>query len=143
METLLRGIRYQEKLLTTDAYRTYQAQLSHIPIPECDAAFAYRSDEYWRCYAKYFSITCYHQTGTLKMSPASDPNACVSPRLQVHGIDNLRVADASIMPNIVSANTNAATVMIGERAADFISQDWTGSRDGTEAPQRHNHDYDL
>ncbi|XP_034490247.1 glucose dehydrogenase [FAD, quinone] [Drosophila innubila] len=143
MATLLRGIRYQESLLSTASYQASRAQITHIPIPECDASNEYRSDDYWRCYAKYFSITCYHQTGTLKMSPASDPNACVNPRLQLHGIDNLRVADASIMPKIVSANTNAATVMIGERAADFISQDWTGSGDGAEEPKRHFHDYDL
>ncbi|KAM8720823.1 hypothetical protein ACLKA7_006810 [Drosophila subpalustris] len=145
LATLLRGIRYQEQLLETAPYRAAHAQLSHIPIPECDSSPEYRSDDYWRCYAKYFSITCYHQTGTLKMSPDTDPQACVNPRLQLHGISNLRVADASIMPNIVSANTNAATVMIGERAADFIAQDWTEleSPQGTERATRRIHDYDL
>ncbi|XP_034099416.1 glucose dehydrogenase [FAD, quinone]-like [Drosophila albomicans] len=142
MATILRGIRYQEELLDTAAYKASGAQLTHIPIEECDAEYEYRSDDYWRCYAKYFSMTCYHQSGTLKMAPASDPEACVSPRLQLHGVDNLRVADASIMPNIVSANTNAATIMIGERAADFIAQDWAALGDDRE-DNRHTHDYDL
>ncbi|KAH8394426.1 hypothetical protein KR222_005200 [Zaprionus bogoriensis] len=124
VETLLRGIRHQEAMERTAAYRQHGIQLLRLPIEECDGQHEFRSDAYWRCYAKYFSITCYHQTSTLKMGPASDPQACVSPRLQLHGASNLRVADASVMPKIVSANTNAATIMIGERAADFIAQDW-------------------
>ncbi|KAH8276464.1 hypothetical protein KR044_009814 [Drosophila immigrans] len=134
--TLLRGIRFQERLLDTPAYRAAAAQLSHIPVAECDAGHEYRSDGYWRCYARYFSTTCYHQSGTLKMSPASDGQACVSPRLRLHGVKNLRVADASVMPNVVSANTNAATIMIGERAADFIARDWAKAAHAA-------HDYDL
>lgn len=126
VETLLRGIRHQEAMVKTQSYRQHSAQLMHMPIEECDGASSeYASDDYWRCYAKYFTTTCYHQTSTVKMGPASDPAACVNPRLQLRGISNLRVADASVMPAVVSANTNAATVMIGERAADFIAQHWT------------------
>lgn len=124
VETLVRGIRHQEALERSAAYRQHRIQLLHLPIEECDTAHEFRSDAYWRCYAKYFSMTCYHQTSTVKMSPASDPTGCVSPRLQLHGVANLRVADASVMPKVISANTNAATVMIGERAAEFIAQDW-------------------
>ncbi|KAH8368288.1 hypothetical protein KR084_009502 [Drosophila pseudotakahashii] len=122
--TLMRGIRYIESLEQTKAFRDQRAELARIPIEECDHLGSYRTEEYWRCYAKYFTITCYHQAGSVKMSPASDPEACVSPRLRVHNLDNLRVADASIMPAVVSANTNAATVMIGERAAHFIREDY-------------------
>ncbi len=63
--------------------------------------------------------TAYHPVGTCRMGPASDANTVVDDRLKVHGIKNLRIADASIMPMIPSANVNAATLMIGERAADF------------------------
>ena len=54
------------------------------------------------------------------MGPVTDPEAVVDDRLRVHGIEGLRVADASIMPHITSANTNAAVLMIGEKAADMV-----------------------
>ncbi|XP_030566708.1 glucose dehydrogenase [FAD, quinone] [Drosophila novamexicana] len=140
LATLLRGIRHQESMTQTEAYMQRHAQLVHVPIEECDGAHKFGSDAYWRCYTKYFTVTCYHQVGTLKMGPDTDPAACVNPRLQLRGVDNLRVADASIMPNVVSANTNAATVMIGERVADFIAQDWA---EAVQQKGLHMHDDEL
>ena len=64
-----------------------------------------------------------HLTSTCKMGPASDPLAVVDQRLRVYGIEGLRVADASVMPDTVRANTNVTTMMIGERLADFISNE--------------------
>ena len=63
-----------------------------------------------------------HLTGTCKMGPASDPMAVADQYGRVHGMEGLRIADASVMPNIVRANTNVSTMMIGERIADFIKQ---------------------
>ena len=59
-------------------------------------------------------------SGTCKIGPASDPMAVVDQRLNIHGLENIKVADASVMPNVIRANTNATTIMIGERAADWL-----------------------
>ena len=72
-------------------------------------------------FARSKADTIYHPTGTCRMGPASDRDAVVDSQLRVHGIDGLRVADASIMPEIVNAPTHAACVMIGETCAAIIA----------------------
>jgi choline dehydrogenase len=64
--------------------------------------------------------TAYHPACTCKMGPRSDSEAVVAPDLRVHGIEGLRVADASVMPTIIAANLNAASIMIGDRASDLV-----------------------
>ena len=64
--------------------------------------------------------TQFHSSGTCKMGPASDPMAVVDQFCRVHGLKELRVVDASVMPDVIRANTNATTIMIGERVADWI-----------------------
>jgi choline dehydrogenase-like flavoprotein len=82
------------------------------------------TDEYFECSLRHWSHTVYHPAGTCRMGPATDPFAVVNAELQVHGVENLRVIDASIMPAIVGCNTNAPTIMIGEKGADMIIKKW-------------------
>jgi choline dehydrogenase len=66
--------------------------------------------------------TQHHSSGTCKMGPAADPMAVVDQYCRVHGLEGLRVVDASVMPDVIRANTNATTMMIAERVADWIKE---------------------
>lgn len=80
-----------------------------------------QSDEELIAYCRENGLSLLHPVGTCKMG--TGPDAVVDPRLKVHGLRNLRIADASIMPRIVTGNTNAASIMIGEKAASMILED--------------------
>ena len=71
-------------------------------------------------FARGRGTTCFHVMGTCKMGPAGDPQAVVDDTLKVHGLENLSVIDASIMPTMPSANLNASTLMIAEKASDML-----------------------
>jgi choline dehydrogenase len=75
------------------------------------------SDDLLEDLARHYSFTVYHLTTTCRMGSVVDP------RLRVIGVADLRVADASVMPNVVSGNTNAASIMIGEKAAEMLAAD--------------------
>jgi choline dehydrogenase len=79
-----------------------------------------QTDDEWTDFARRFGGTSYHPVGSCRMGQASDPKTVVGPDLRVHGVDGLHVADSSVMPTIPSANTYAASLMIGEKAADLI-----------------------
>ncbi|MCY1383284.1 Oxygen-dependent choline dehydrogenase [compost metagenome] len=82
-----------------------------------------RTDDEILHFCREYGATIFHPSGTARMGPASDPMAVVDERLRVHGVTGLRVVDCSIMPTLVSGNTNVPVVMLAERAADFILQD--------------------
>lgn len=122
----VRGIRRLIELLDTKALRKVNAQLLKTPLSGC-IKHTFNSDDYWECYTRHLTFTIYHHCGTAKMGPSTDKRAVVDPTLKVYGVTGLRVADASIMPEIINGHTNAPAMMIGEKAADMIKSDWMSS----------------
>jgi len=110
---MIRGLQLGLKILDTQAMRSViKERLSPALGQESDAEL----EKHIAAHAK----TVFHPVGTCRMGGVDDKRAVVDPELQVRGVGGLRVADASVMPNIVSGNTNAPTIMIAERAARFI-----------------------
>ncbi|XP_054279378.1 glucose dehydrogenase [FAD, quinone]-like [Macrosteles quadrilineatus] len=122
VDTVLRSVRFTEKFIGTKAMKKHEPEMLRVRYKVCEE-FPWDGDDYWRCAMRQVGTTCYHVVGTCKMGPDDDPEAVVDSRLRVRGVQGLRVADASIMPRVVSGNTNAATIMIGEKAADMIKDD--------------------
>ncbi|KAG8331341.1 hypothetical protein J6590_108563 [Homalodisca vitripennis] len=122
-ETLLRTTEFISKFSSTKAMRKLDTQFHEIAPPAC-TVHPLSSREFRKCALRHLTSTCWHQTSTCKMGSEKDPTAVVNPQLQVRGVRQLRVADASIMPSVVSGNTNAAVIMIGEKAADLIKESW-------------------
>lgn len=110
---LLAGLKLVRKLMRADALAPYFAGELY---PGKDV----QTDDALLACARERGTTTFHMIGTCKMGPAQDPLAVVDSALRVHAVQGLRVADASIMPSMPAANTNAATLMIGEKAADLI-----------------------
>jgi choline dehydrogenase len=108
------GLKLMRGIMNRPAMRKFIAE-ERIPGEQCT------SDADLLAFARDTGTTVYHPTSTCRMG--SDPNAVVDERLRVRGFERLRVIDASIMPTVVSGNTNAATVMIGEKGGDMILQD--------------------
>ena len=103
------------------------SSFAQTAFPGCEQV-PLRSEAYLECFHRHFTLTVWHPTSTCAMGKESDPDAVVDSQLRVYGTENLRVADASIMPVITAGNTNAPTIMIGEMAADMIKDAWKTRR---------------
>jgi choline dehydrogenase-like flavoprotein len=112
LATLIKGTQMGYDIMESAALKPYRGKMMY-PVERNNVA---QIEQFLR----KNSDTEYHPVGTCKMGPISDPMAVVDATLRVHGLQGLRVVDASIMPNLVSGNTNAPTMMIGEKAADMI-----------------------
>ncbi len=113
-DCVIDGMKLLRRVMSQPVMRRYIAE-ERAPGEQCV------SDADLLAFARATGTTVYHPTSTCRMG--SDPNAVVDERLRVHGFDGLRVIDASIMPTVVSGNTNAAAVMIGEKGADMVLED--------------------
>ncbi|MEH6741563.1 MAG: GMC oxidoreductase, partial [Sulfitobacter sp.] len=114
LHTLIKGAKMSREIMKTPPLAAYE----HKEL------FGIRdgmNDSDWEEIIRNRSDTIYHPVGTCKMG--TDEMAVVDPQLRVHGMQGLRVVDASVMPTITSGNTNAPTIMIAERAADLIKAD--------------------
>jgi choline dehydrogenase-like flavoprotein len=111
-QCIVAGLQLTRRLAKTQALEPYIAEEIE-PGPEA------LSDDDMLAHARARGSTIFHPTSTCTMGPAGARNV-VGPSLKVHGIESLRVADASIMPTVVSGNTNAACIMIGEKASDMM-----------------------
>jgi glucose dehydrogenase (acceptor) len=124
VEAMLEGIKATLKLLQTPQFQSVGARVYSVPLPNC-AHIHFGTDDYWRCSIRTLSSSLHHQTSTCKMGPITDRTAVVSPELKVHGIQNLRVVDTSVIPEAPTAHTNAMSFMIGEKCADMIKRQWS------------------
>jgi len=113
-QTAVEALKYTRAIMAVGAMTKHIAS-EHLPGSDIE------SDDALLDSARNIANTIYHPTSTCRMG--TDEHAVVDSRLRVNGVQGLRVVDASIMPNIVSGNTNAPTIMIGEKAADMIIED--------------------
>lgn len=112
-QILLSAMRLSRQIMNSKPFSPYVAE-------ETWPGISRQSDEELLQHARETGNTAYHPMGTCRMGPAEQTNTVVDDQLRVHGIEGLRVADASIMPMMPTANLNAGTLMIGEKASDMI-----------------------
>jgi choline dehydrogenase len=130
VQKLVAGIKLLRNLFGASAFDEFRGKEI---APGADK----QSDTALVAYVKEACDTLYHPVGTCKMG--IDPMAVVDPELRVHGVEGLRVVDASIMPRITTGNTNAPTIMIGEKAADLIKAEYTSQSIANKLNQLQSH----
>ena len=128
LQKMVKSVDVIRALVNTEALKKHGMWIRHVDLSGCRHTVP-DSTEYWECNVRHMTGSLFHAAGTARMGPASDPEAVVDPRLRVHGIEGLRVIDASVMPTITSANINAPTMMIAEKGSDLVKEDWLAARD--------------
>ncbi len=111
--TAIAAVKAARAIASTRSMQPY-VKREHKPGPDT------RGDSEILEFCRNYGATIFHPSGTAKMGPSSDPLAVVDPQLRVRGVERLRVIDCSVMPTLVSGNTNAPAVMIAEKAVDII-----------------------
>ncbi|CAG9768182.1 unnamed protein product [Ceutorhynchus assimilis] len=117
------GIRIVQKLIESPILKEkYGMMLENKTYGTCAEQHQWDSDDYWTCAIKYNTRHENHQGSSCKMGNATNPEACVNQKLQLHGIENIRIMDASVFPTLPSANPQASIIMVAERGARFIKE---------------------
>lgn len=115
---LIEGLKMVKRIGNSKAFKKYGAAFHAKPFPLCKH-LPFESDQYWECFVRSMTTTDHHPVGTCKMG--FDAFSVVNPdTLKVHGISNLRIVDASIMPFLPSGNIEIPVIMMAEKAADLI-----------------------
>jgi choline dehydrogenase len=116
-KVMIEGIRKAREILNAKEFEQYRSR-------EIGPGNEAQTDEEILAFIRKRAETIYHPIGTCKMGKAEDTSTVVDPQLKVKGVEGLRVIDASVMPSLIGGNTNAPTIMIAERAADLIKQQY-------------------
>ncbi|CAK1542546.1 unnamed protein product [Leptosia nina] len=119
IRSVAEGVKFVTQIAQASFYRSVGGRVVEVDVKGCEN-LKWGTDAYWDCYVVNTATSLQHPVGTCPMGP----DGVVNERLRVHHIDGLRIVDASIMPEISSGNTNAPVIMIGEKAADMIKEDY-------------------
>lgn len=123
-QTMMRGIKQHIlRFRDTKTFKELGLKMNWLDLESCKK-HEKDTDDFLECYTRHMTFSLYHPTSTAKMGPLHEKDTVVDPELRVKNIERLRVIDASVMPNIVRGNTNAPTIMIGEKGADMIKNAW-------------------
>uniref|UniRef100_F6YTI0 Glucose-methanol-choline oxidoreductase C-terminal domain-containing protein n=1 Tax=Ciona intestinalis TaxID=7719 RepID=F6YTI0_CIOIN len=117
---MVQAFRTAKKIANTTVFRKFGAKQKFL-YDECNRK---TGDDLYDCLVRMETLTSYHPCCTAKIGNEKDNLAVVDPRLRVYKVKGLRIADASVMPAITSANIQAPCYMIGEKAAHMLKEDW-------------------
>ncbi|XP_053660933.1 glucose dehydrogenase [FAD, quinone]-like [Anopheles marshallii] len=123
MEEILHGITECLKILRTEEFIKLGLRARKLKTPPCDQ-LRYGTDDYWRCVVRHVGHVADQPYGTCPMGSRENGQSVVSPELKVHGIENLRIVDASVMLPVSNGHTQATVYMIAEKASDLIKSFW-------------------
>lgn len=121
INVIYEGVQFVLQLIQTEPFQRIGASFQVKPIKQC-SQYQTWSRDYWYCFIRYMTYDVYHPVGTCPMGPDPKNGSVVNNKLQVYGMKNLRVADASVFPLTLSGHPNAPCVMVGEVGSDMIKR---------------------
>ncbi|XP_030758501.1 glucose dehydrogenase [FAD, quinone]-like [Sitophilus oryzae] len=127
IKVIISGIRYTQQLIQAPILiEKYNVTFQKYSYGDCATQYEFDTDEFWECAIKYDTYPENHQAASCKIGLESDVNSCVNQKLQLHGIPNIRITDASAIVELTSGNIQAVIVAIAERAVLYIKEQYLG-----------------